>query len=66
MGSINNFTVTEANIKQWITRYGEIPQCSICNEPLKPGDEIETKNSGRVGTRRFHEDCMYSVPRSKT
>ena len=65
MGSINNFTVTEAHIKGWITRYGVVPKCITCMKTLKVGDEIETKNAGRVGTRRFHEDCMYSVPRSK-
>ena len=65
MGSINNFTVKESDIKRWNTMYGETPSCQTCGKILEVGDKIETKNSGKVGTRRFHEDCMYSVPRSK-
>ena len=62
MGSINDFVVTEELLKGWITRYGETPICRVCREPLKVGELIETKNSGRVGTRRIHEDCLYSTP----
>lgn len=62
MGGINNFKVTKELLKGWNTRYGEIPSCSICKKKLKEGDEIESKNAGNVGTRRFHEDCMYTTP----
>lgn len=62
MGSI---TVTIEILKGWISRYGEVPKCRTCHEQFKEGDLIESKNSGRVRARRFHEACRYSTPVSE-
>jgi len=63
MGSIINFVVNEAMVKKWFSMYGEIPTCQICKEKFQIGDKVESKRSGKMNTRRFHEDCMESVPR---
>lgn len=65
MGSILNYVVDQALIDKWNRRFGGIPKCQICKKTFKIGDNVEAKRSGKMNTKRFHEDCMESVPRSK-
>lgn len=65
MGSILNYVVDQDLIDKWTRRYGFIPKCQICKMEFKIGDHVEAKRSGKTNTRRYHEDCMESVPRPK-
>ncbi len=64
MGSISNFVVDDSQLRRWTSRYGKIPICNMCKKQFKVGDAVESKNSPKAGTRRYHDDCMVSVPRN--